>query len=304
MTEGVRFGLPGVTYQNHNLLIMDLGRLTHADVGRGLDGIMGGNFLRHTIMELNMPALLLRLHDPEGFQVPSTGEKISIKVSGHVPYIDATIVVGDQKITATFMLDTGTQDAIYLSNSFVKEHKLQALIPNLRATVGYGLGGEFQAAIGRLDALTIGTQRFEQPIVNLCMTSEGSLGDTPYAGMIGSEIWRRFSLFLSYIDRQIWLTPNQAIGEPFEGDMSGLTLVAESSGYHEFEICYVMSDSPASRIGLQKGDWLTSLDGDPATDLSLDRIRTAFRQEGAKRTLGIRRNEHSFEVEITLQRLV
>jgi C-terminal processing protease CtpA/Prc len=109
---------------------------------------------------------------------------------------------------------------------------------------------------------------------------------------------------LSYTNRQLLLTPNQAIDEPFKDDMSGLTLVAEGPGYHEFEICYVMSDSPASQAGLRKGDWLTSLDGHPATDLRLDRIRDALKQEGAKRTIGIRRKEQTFQVEITLQRLV
>lgn len=304
MTKGVRFGLPGVTYHNHNLLVMDLGRLTHADVGRSLDGIMGSNFLRHTVMELDMPGKLLRLHDPDRFQVPPAKEKLSIEVNGNVPYVDATFTVGGQEFTATFMLDTGTQGAICFSNSFVQEHNLQTLVPNLRESVGFGLGGEVPTSVGRLDTLVIGAQRFEQPIVCLSMTSEGSLGDTPYAGMIGSEIWRRFALVMSYVDRHIWLTPNQDIDEPFEDDMSGLILVAEGPGYHKFEVHYVMKDSPASRAGLQKGDWLTSLDGRPDTDLSLDRIRSALKQEGAKRTIGIRRDGQTFQVEITLQRLV
>jgi hypothetical protein len=304
MTEGVHFGLPGVTYHNHNLLVMDLGRLTHDDIGRSIDGIMGSNFLRHTVMELDMADLLLRLHDPEGFQAPPVGQQLSISVNGCVPYVKATIDVGGQEISATYMLDTGTQEAVYFSNSFVQEHELQTLIPNLRDTVGFGQGGEYPAAVGRIGALTIGTQCFEQPVAKLCLMSDDSLKGTGCAGMIGSEIWRRFALFLSYTDRQIWLTPNRAFSEPFEDDMSGLMLVAEGPGYHEFEICFVMSDSPASQVGLQKGDWMTSLDGVPATDLSLERIRTAFKQEGARRILGIRRNEETLQVEITLQRLV
>ncbi len=368
MTEGVRFGLAGVTFHNHNLLVIDLSALTgaatssaleaapsapqgmlgknldqtihfgqpglvhhkllamdlspmkHANFGQELhqsrgsqfheatsstfDGILGGNFLRHTVVELDMPERLLCLHEPEEFQAPADAKQLPIAVSGHVPYIDATVAIGELEITGSFMLDNGAHETLYFSNSFVRKHGLEDVVPNLRQSACFGLGGEFQVAVGRVDTLSIGSQRFEHPWANLSLIQEGSLGNTSYAGIIGSEIWRRLRLFLDYGRKELSLKPNAVTDEPFVYDMSGLVLMTGGASQQDVVVRYVMDNSPASLAKLQKGDTMTSLDGCPASELSLDHLRTELKQEGAERTLGIRRGDQQFEVTLRLCRLV
>jgi hypothetical protein len=66
--------------------------------GRDVDGIIGGEFIRQFVVELDYQARHLRLHDPATFEYSGRGETLSIEVNanGH-PVLEATVTPSSGK---------------------------------------------------------------------------------------------------------------------------------------------------------------------------------------------------------------
>jgi C-terminal processing protease CtpA/Prc len=65
----------------------------------------------------------------------------------------------------------------------------------------------------------------------------------------------------------------------------------------------VVADSPAADAGLRAGDEIVSLQQRPAGQLRLERVRAAFRREGAV-LLCIRRGDETGPVTLQLRHLI
>jgi len=61
------------------------------------------------------------------------------------------------------------------------------------------------------------------------LTTNSGLNDF-FNGIIGGEILHRFNVVFDYEREQLLLKPNAHLQEPFEYDMSGLSLAACGSG--------------------------------------------------------------------------
>jgi C-terminal processing protease CtpA/Prc len=114
---------------------------------------------------------------------------------------------------------------------------------------------------------------------------QGSMGAPFLAANVGGNVWRRFTLTLDY-DRQVMtLAPNADFTAPDDYEHAGLFLV-DRNGRH------VVLDSrpgtPAAEAGVAKGDVIESIDGAPASSLSLQAVRARFLgAAGEKHTLGL-----------------
>ena len=96
--------------------------------------------------------------------------------------------------------------------------------------------------------------------------------------------------------------PSPAFAEPYETDMSGMTLAAAPG--QPVSVEYVVSGGPAANAGIAPGDTLLSVDGRRADAESLDDIRATFTTDGARRRLTLRRGATTREVVLTLHRLI
>src|SRR5258708_2762630 len=128
-------------------------------LGHDIDGIIGGDFIKQFVVEIDYPAHLLRFHDKDRFTYTGPGESIPMRLnSGGHPIIDAEITVtGQPAIKGKFVIDIWSGGALALHAPFVaQEHLPLADQKTIRAIGGGGTGGQTTGRMGRIAELRIG----------------------------------------------------------------------------------------------------------------------------------------------------
>jgi S1-C subfamily serine protease len=114
----------------------------------------------------------------------------------------------------------------------------------------------------------------------------------------------RFKVTVDYSRQRMMLEPNSRLTNPFESDMSGITIDAEGKNCRIFKVEGVTEKSPAAQAGIVPGDEIVAIDGKPANQFTSGRIEKLLMQDGAKRSLTLRRDGKVRVVTIKLQRRI
>ncbi len=157
--RGSRFTIPGFPGFSQPLnAALPIGRMAPR-FGQDFDGIIGGEFIKQFVLELDYQARVIRLHDKDKFSYTGSGESIPITLnSGGHPILEGQVTpVGSAPVTGKFVLDVGSSGALALYSPFVSGHSLLgASLPTIKAIGVGGAGGEVSARIGRVSELKIG----------------------------------------------------------------------------------------------------------------------------------------------------
>jgi len=300
------FTIPGYPGFSQPLtLALPIGRMAPR-LGQDFDGIIGGEFIKQFVLELDYQAKVIKLHDKERFTYTGPGESIPIKLNsaGH-PILEAEVTpIGSAPATGKFVLDIGSGGALVLYSPFVASRNL--LGPNLKTIKAIGVGGAgglVTARIGRVSELRIGRFRISSPITLFAEDKAGAFADAALLGNIGQQIAGKFRLFLDYSHNRIIFEPNKLFAESFDRAFGGLALVAEGKDYRTFRISELLENSPGTEAGLQKDDIITAIDGKPAVDLSLTNVLELFERPVAYK-LTVRRGDQTLQVTLTPRKLV
>jgi membrane-associated protease RseP (regulator of RpoE activity) len=202
------------------------------------------------------------------------------------------------------MIDTGANEAMTVNSPFIRANQiLKSLTRTKQANLG-GLGGTAKSITARVENIQLGRFVISKPLVSFSQAAKGSDALANYAGVLGGEIFRRFTLILDYSRQRIILEPNVHLAESVEEDMSGIELGADGEDFKTLIVNEVAPNSPAAEAGLKEEDELVAIDGHPVSEFGLDRIRQMFKQEGKAYLLSIKRGEQTLEVKIELRRLI
>ena len=248
-------------------------------MGRDVDGIIGGEFIRQFVIEVDYRAHTLTLHDPKTFRYTGDGETLPLDFTpDNHPVLTATVTPqGAPPIQRRFLLDLGSGGTLILHSPFVVEqHLLQAGIPTVRTIGAAGAGGRTAGQIGRVDALQIGSVTLKNVLTMFSEDRAGAMANPALAGNIGAQIANRFRVILDYSRKQITLEPTATIGDPFDRAFSGVALRADGPGYHTFHVKEILEQSPATEADIREGDLITAVNGTPASALTLSAINEMF----------------------------
>jgi hypothetical protein len=286
-------------------LALPLGKLA-ARFGHDFDGIIGSDFIKQFVVEVDYQNRLIKLHDKERFTYAGPGESIPIQLDrqGH-PSIEAELSpFGTPPIKGKFVLDIGSGAALALYSPFVAEHHLLGSgLKTIRLIGAGGAGGQTTGQIGRVAELKIGRFKIVNPLTLFSEDKAGAFAGTELAGNIGQQIACKFKLFLDYNRARIILEPAASFSEPFDRAYGGLALSAEDKDYTTFRITEVLENSPASEVGLQKNDLIIKVDDTPATELTLTRLNEMFERPRTYK-LTIQRGAQTLQVTLTPRKLV
>ena len=275
-------------------------------MGRDIDGIVGGEFIRQFVVELDYQARSMTLHDPKTFAYNGRGQTLPIELNsnGH-PVLKATITLaGGEAIEAPFVLDIGSGLAIALHSPFVAEHNLPPPDAKIIRAIGMaGAGGKSHGRIGRVEALTIGSLTIKSPITMFSEDKGGAFANAALAGNLGAQIASRFRMYLDYGRLRIILEPSPTFAEPFDRAHSGIALRAGGADFRTFRVHEVLENSPATDAGIQEGDIITAIDGTSAATLTLSAIAEMFEKPGTYE-LTIRRGEQAMTVKLVPRKLI
>jgi hypothetical protein len=286
-------------------LALPLGKLA-AKFGHDFDGIIGSDFIKEFVVEVDYQARVIKLHDKDKFNYVGAGESIPIELDrqGH-PLIDAEVTpISGSPIKGKFVLDIGSGGALALYSPFVAEHRLLGPgLKTIRLIGAGGAGGRTTGQLGRVAELNIGKYKLAAPITIFSEDKSGAFANRALAGNIGQQIAARFKLFLDYNRKRIILEPAATFGAPFDRAHGGLALSAEDKNFTTFRITEVLENSPASEVGLRENDLIIKVDDTPASELTLTKLSEMFERPRPYR-LTIQRGEQTLQVTLTPKRLV
>lgn len=274
--------------------------------GHDIDGIIGADFIKEFVVEIDYEARVMRLHDKEKFVYSGPGEILPVSfINGGHPMIPAEITVaGREPLKGKFVIDVGSGGSLMLNRPFVEQENLLAATPKTIKLIGSGgAGGKVAARVGRLRALKIGKLQIDEPVTAFSEDKGGAFANSQSHGNIGHQILSKFKIFLDYGRERMILEPNASFKNPIGPASPGVAIVAEGPDYKMFRVTELLEESPASEAGLKEGDIVMSVDGRRAADLNLTLLHELF-EKPTPRKLSVRRGEQTLEITVTPRRLI
>jgi len=266
-----------------------------ASAGQRVDGLIGFEVLSRFVTTFDYGNSVVILALP-GVAAPAGADVVPIVMNGKQPEFACAV----DAIPSRCTLDTGARDSITLQAPVLSDHPA-VVPPNASApgVTGFGFGGAAYGRLGRLQSLAFGKFTLHDVIGDYTVQAKGAFAMPFVAGNVGGGIWKRFALTLDYDKLTMALVPDAAYSEPDSYERAGVFLISSGGKYVIFD---VRANTPAAGAGLVKGDTIDSIDGQPASSMSLDAVRAALmRPAGTLVKLGVAAKDGTNrEVDLTL----
>ena len=282
-----------------------LGRMA-ARFGHDFDGIIGADFIRQFVVEVDYQNRVLKLHDKDKFAYTGKGESIPIEITpyGH-PYLEAEITpISGNPIKGKFVLDLGSGGSLVLMSPVVSEHNLIGDGTKTYRAIGVGgAGGQSTGQIGRVRELRLGSYKIADPFAMFSQDKAGAMASHALIGNIGQQVASKFRVYLDYSHDRIILEPNATFAEKMDRAIAGLALTTAGKDHETISIAEVLENSPAAEAGLQKDDVIVDVDERSGNELTITRILEMFEQP-RQRKLTVKRGEQTLNLTLTPRKLI
>jgi len=302
LTTGVSLSVPGVKVIKQRLALLPLD-FPFCE-GRDIEGVIGYDFIKEFVVEINYDARTISLFDPLSYRYTGPGEVLPLIIKG-TPRVRALIALpGKPPVEGLFEIDTGSDGSLTVNSPFVSRHQLLAALQTQVANIERGLAGESSRIDARLGQLQLGRFTVAAPIVGFSTDTKGSMAAEDNDGPIGNEIMQRFKVIIDYSRQRMMLEANSHLPEPFESDMSGITIDSEGKDCRVFKVSEVGEKSPAAQAGILAGDEIIAINGKAANQFTSSQIEKLFMRDGEEPSLTLRREGKSRSVKLKLRRLI
>ena len=305
IVRNITVDLEGAYQVNRDFLVLDKDYLKiFESTGIVVDGILGGEFFRGLVLEIDYKKNRLVLHHPDHFQAPSSKkyEMLDLTIHNNKPYLQAEAaslrdtaglnLLLDTGASLTFLIHANTHPALYIPELVIPGH------------IGYGLGGSVVGYLGMMDFIQFGTFSYEtvltsfQDISGSVMENEGYFRN----GIIGNLALSRFHIYIDYHRSKLYINATTKYNQKFDYDKSGLSIIAFGQGLSNFYVRNVLENSPAFRAGVQEGDKIVKFLRKKKDKLTINYINKKLKQkEGKKIKMVIERNEQEMTFEFLLE---
>jgi hypothetical protein len=303
--QDATISLPGVEAYKQIIGSAPIDEMT-ALFGRDVEGLIGTPFIKNFVIEIDYAGRAITFYDPKVYSLRDSKEAINLENRNGLPFAEVELSLnGRDTIKDKFMLDTGSTRIFQINSPFARVHKILSIVPaaNMTAAVGEAIGGQGEFTEARISSIRIGKYVIKRPVVSIYRGETG--GDASAdAGVIGSEIFRRFTVTLDYQSGKMLLKPNAHFKEPYEIDMSGLELMTRADDFKVILIKSVLANSPAAAAGLREGDQLIAINNKSAARFNLAQLTMMFKQAGKVYPLTIKRGDRTIRTKLRLRRAV
>lgn len=254
--------------------------------GLNIHGILGADFFRRYIVEINYESRQITLTKPEYFKRSMKKyQAIPIEVTKNKPYLKADVdLTGDSTRNLKFLMDTGASLPLLI---YTDTDTTMTIPPNaLPGNIGRGLGGFLSGYQGRIQTLQFSDFNFKEVITSFQASDSIQLDlrlINNRNGIIGNEILSRFNVVFDYWNEVIYLKPNKNYRNKFKYDRSGLILIASGKNLNRYTVQYVVPNSPADEANIQKGDTILKINRVSTKILTMDGVVQKLRKRIGKR---------------------
>jgi hypothetical protein len=274
-------------------------------MGHIMDGIVGSELFRRYVVEVDYAHSTLRLYEPSDFHYQGTGERLPLTYTFNLPYIHAAIDLSDgRKLEGRFVIDTGSSQAVILLPVFAEQESVAATVSKTVALTGQAIGGQTPSRTGRLAALELGSLKLSRPLVSISSGGPAHFAVEGSAGNVGGAVLKKFRCTFDYSRNEMILEPVSDLSVPVPFDASGLVFITQGAAFDTILVSRVIPQSPADEAGIQVGDRLLSIDGTPAAEVGVTRLRERLRKPGDSVTLALARGARTWTVPLRLRDLL
>jgi hypothetical protein len=231
-------------------------------------GVLGREFFAHLVLTIDYANRTLTLTNPSAFRADPKAIVVPMTMRmGVFPNVDASV----DGVTGTFDVDAGSGAGLSLTQSYADANGIVAKMPRtVNVTFARGIGGLMTGTAGRIRTFTIGGITFDRAIGTVVHATGGAFATPGLAGNIGADILRRFTVTIDAPGHALYLSKNDAFGQPFTFTRTGMFVDHASGAY---VVADVAPDSPAQRAGIRAGDVLVAVDGKAASSLTVDQLK-------------------------------
>ncbi|SMD34716.1 PDZ domain (Also known as DHR or GLGF) [Reichenbachiella faecimaris] len=290
-----------------SMLVLETDYLNLAGLaGSKVHGLIGYDIFKSFVVEVDHTKNVLTLYKPESFSPPKSHLELPMDIIDRKPYISTEIVFESwESRKMKFILKSGASHAV-----FFEDDSIEYFLPyrNLEVPIGQSFGGELLGHIGRLRSLNIDEFALQDPLATFSKPEHiDQSGSTKKAGdgSMGQGILSRFSVIYDFHRAKIYLRKNNSFDNLFEYDMSGISIAVSHSQDYSFSIKSLRKESPAQKSGLQVGDIIESINGDPLTIDNYGEFLNLFlTREGKKVTFVVKRGSEITECSYRLTRFI
>jgi hypothetical protein len=272
--------------QDYFVLLENIFQLS-GKLGYKIHGILSYSVFNSFITKIDYDKEEIIFYNPENFRYSKNTRKyvtIPLIIHNRKPFIYIRLQLSDGRIVPLkVMLDTGASSSLWLDKNTIKDFKIS---PEAKKTfLGSGLSGDVNGYLTRFDKVSIDRFNLENILVSFpdSVSIELATGPERRNGSLGAEILRRFNIIIDYPNELITLCKNDNFNEPFSYNRCGIELMCPYPGVNFYQVSQVYKDSPAERAGIRKNDFINSINGTEAGDLSLNEIYKFFQGKAGKR---------------------
>jgi hypothetical protein len=295
----ITISFPGVEFSGQTAVITPY-TSGISDMWSGTHGQVSATLFKHFVVDIDFDRNLITLAEPEKFQYDGNG--VEIPLNPLLPgawSVPATLKLSDgRKLSLDLMMDLGDSNPLFVVTGM--SHDIEVPDQAIRASLGFGIQGEIRGHYGRVRSVEIGGYQVEDVLAGFVSKDYG--GRVFHEATIGFGLLSRFNIVFDYPSQRMFVEPNKSSRDAFEYNMSGMSLRKGRGGF--LEIVQIVPDSPASEAGLQAGDRVIRINGEPAIEYDYWKLVPILQQEGATVDLVLLRDDSEEEVSLILRRLI
>ena len=332
-----------VDYNHEIYIVLDQEFNFSSQVGIPVNGIIGYNFFRNHIVEINYDRKKITVYGHSHKKIGSRLQKKFIKepitIENKKPYCISNIKMGEQTIPSKLLVDTGNSDAVWVF--LTKTDKIQLPEKSIQDYLGRGFSGNVYGQRARLNSFEFGKKAFDFPLITFPdSNSVKSVNFVPdRIGSVGSEIISRFTIVFDYLNNAIYTMPNSHLNLPFHFNMSGIEV--EHSGLEwvketidkklnqgviytdaseenlqnslkirftlkpVFKIASVRTDSEAEKAGLKVGDRILKINHQTSHGFTIEMMNELLKsEEGKTIEMEVERDNKTYKVKFQLKKII
>jgi predicted aspartyl protease len=254
-------------------------------VGVEIEGILGADFFKAYRLSINYDTKTIKL-SPSSPKIPRGYDAVPVEIHKNKPYVNSVLELSDTTtVSVKLLLDTGAGLALLLHTDTHPDLELpNQVIPG---EVGVGLGGTIPGFLGRVKRLPF--EDCDLQMFNVVTNFQKLNSDLETSqlnernGIIGNEILSRFQVVIDYPQQKLFLKANRRYKRKFEFDRSGLILLVAGEYLNEYYISKVVPNSPASEVGLFRGDRIMGINGTSTSLMNLEGILQRLKRKPGKK---------------------
>lgn len=250
--------------------------------GIDFDGLVGFELFKRAVVQIDYPARRLRLY-PNESAPEIAGWPLPFVLDDRIPVIEGELDGRPLKLS----VDTGSRAALTVHSPFARTQQLEQHYATAPLSVnGWGVGGSLSSKAFRVGRLQLGPIAIEGVTADMYLGDKGAFAKAETDANLGSGLLKAFVATFDYANRRLTLAgdPKAFVDDGYDRLGAWLNLAADGS----LEVAAVTVDAPAAEAGLEAGDRITHLAGQPVAERSLAQWRAWARQLPEGKAVAVR----------------